>query len=156
MRFLPRLFVGGGLCRPNCRRTRNTPIRGGGGGGGRPDKPPLGVCMDFVQGSYQCSPRTNRGSTIILSKRKVSTVNDVSDARFESKYAVWKERLLDLTANNRLLNFRETKVSTVQITSPDPIALFEAIVLRERSLKFPLYRGRTVLGETQRCAVSTR
>lgn len=76
-------------------------------------------------------------------------MNDVSDARFEAKYAVWKERLLDLTASNRLLNFRETKVSTVQITSPDPVALFEAIVLRERSLKFPLYRGRTVLGEAE-------
>jgi very-short-patch-repair endonuclease len=76
-------------------------------------------------------------------------VNGVSDARFDAKYAVWKERLLDLTASNRLLNFRETKVSTVQITSPDPLALFDAIVLRERSLKFPLYRGRTVLGEAE-------
>ena len=63
------------------------------------------------------------------------------------KYAVWKERLLDLTANNRLLNFRETKVSTVQITTPDYSALFDAIVLRERSLRFPLYRGRTVIAE---------
>ncbi|HKO57759.1 MAG TPA: DUF3320 domain-containing protein [Thermoanaerobaculia bacterium] len=76
-------------------------------------------------------------------------MNDVSDARFEAKYAVWKERLLDLTASNRLLNFRETKVSTVQITFPDPLALFDAIVLRERSLKFPLYRGRTVLDEAE-------
>ena len=83
------------------------------------------------------------------SKRKAIHVNDVSDARFEAKYAVWKERLLDLTASNRLLNFRETKVSTVQITLPDPLALFDAIVLRERSLKFPLYRGRTVLGEAE-------
>ncbi|HYK05176.1 MAG TPA: DUF4011 domain-containing protein [Thermoanaerobaculia bacterium] len=76
-------------------------------------------------------------------------MNDVSEARFEAKYAVWKDRLLDLTASNRLLNFRETKVSTVQITFPDPLALFDSIVLRERSLKFPLYRGRTVLGEAE-------
>ncbi|HEX6098292.1 MAG TPA: DUF3320 domain-containing protein [Thermoanaerobaculia bacterium] len=74
-------------------------------------------------------------------------MNGVSEARFDAKYAVWKERLLDLTASNRLLNFRETKVSTVQITTPDPAALFDAIVTRERSLRFPLYRGRTVIAE---------
>lgn len=76
-------------------------------------------------------------------------MNEASDFRFAAKYALWKERLLDLTASNRLLNFRETKVSTVQLTFPEPLALFDALVLRERSLKFPLFRGRTVLGEAE-------
>lgn len=70
-----------------------------------------------------------------------------TQARFEAKYTVWKERLLDLTAGNRLLNFRETKVSTVRITTPDAVTLFELITLAEKSLKFPHYHGRVVLND---------
>jgi hypothetical protein len=82
-------------------------------------------------------------SRMVPPKRKAIHVNDVSDARFEVKYAVWKELLLDLTTSNRLLNFRETTVSTVQVTFSDALALFDAIVLRERSLKFsPIVVGR--------------
>lgn len=65
-----------------------------------------------------------------------------TNAAFATKYAAWKERLLDLTASNRLLNFRETKVSTIQITAPDTARLFDSLVVRERPLKFPFYRGR--------------
>ena len=78
---------------------------------------------------------------MVPSKRKAIHVNDVSDARFEAKYAAWKERLLDLTASNRLLNFRETRVSTVQITFSDPLAASDVIALHERSPKaFPQLR----------------
>ena len=61
--------------------------------------------------------------------------------RFEAKYGVWKEKLLDLSASNRLLNFRTTKVTTVRINRPDITGLFERLVLAEKSLKFPLYQG---------------
>ena len=63
-------------------------------------------------------------------------------ARFSRKYALWKERLLDLTAANRLLNFKPTKVATIGITAPKAEALYETLVIREQSLSFPLYRGR--------------
>ncbi|MGO9126027.1 MAG: DUF4011 domain-containing protein [Terriglobales bacterium] len=63
-------------------------------------------------------------------------------SRFESKYDIWKEKLLDLSGSNRLLNFKTTKISTVKITRPSASGLFEQLVLSEQSLKFPFYRGR--------------
>jgi hypothetical protein len=55
---------------------------------------------------------------------------------FQRKYALWKERLLDLTAGNRLLNFRATKVSSVRLTSPSLNEIFDRLVVRELSLRF--------------------
>lgn len=66
-------------------------------------------------------------------------------ARFQRKYALWKERLLDLTAANRLLNFKPTKVATIGVTAPKVEDLYESLVVREQQLRFPLYRGRVVL-----------
>src|SRR5256885_14649123 len=66
-------------------------------------------------------------------------------SRFAGRYAQWKEHLLDLSARNRLLNFRPTKVSTIQITAPDVTGLFRRLVMTEKSLKFPLYQGRTIV-----------
>ncbi len=68
-------------------------------------------------------------------------MDDVLIQKFERAYRRWKERLLDLTGRNRLLNFRPTKVSTIRVTSPEPGDLFEQLVVRERSLRFPLYQG---------------
>ena len=65
-------------------------------------------------------------------------MDDALRARFERKYAQWKERLLDLTGRNRLLNFRTTKVSTIELTSPGSDRLLERLVLAEKPLKFPL------------------
>jgi Protein of unknown function (DUF4011) len=45
--------------------------------------------------------------------------------KFEAKYNRWKKRLLDIDAGNRLISFRASKVSTVQITHPDCETLFE-------------------------------
>jgi very-short-patch-repair endonuclease len=61
--------------------------------------------------------------------------------KFEAKYNRWKERLLDIGAGNRLISFRATRVSTVQITQPDPDELFQRLVIAGRSLKFPLFEG---------------
>jgi very-short-patch-repair endonuclease len=60
---------------------------------------------------------------------------------FEAKYNRWKERLLDIGAGNRLISFRATKVSTVQITHPDCETLFGRFVIAERPLRFPLFEG---------------
>src|SRR5262245_17748697 len=68
-------------------------------------------------------------------------MDDSLRAKFEAKYNRWKERLLDIGAGNRLVSFRATKVSTVQITSPNLEELFQRLVIAERSLKFPLFQG---------------
>src|SRR5437867_2187816 len=66
-------------------------------------------------------------------------------SRFDGRYAQWKEHLLDLSARNRLLNFRPTKVSTIEITAPDVSGLFQRLVMVEKALKFPLYQGKTIV-----------
>jgi len=66
-------------------------------------------------------------------------------SKFESRYASWREKLLDLSARNRLLNFRATKVSTIKITAPNPLVLFKRLVQSERSMTFPLFEGTTQL-----------
>ena len=50
----------------------------------------------------------------------------------------WKSRLYDLTRRNRLLYFRVTKSSVLQIADPDADALFEMLVNRGRSLRLSI------------------
>ncbi len=54
-----------------------------------------------------------------------------------SKYDSWKNKLLDLGKRNRLLNYRDTRVSTMQIISPDCYSLWEMFVQNEKPLVFP-------------------
>lgn len=72
-------------------------------------------------------------------------MQEPSSSSFARKYGLWKERLLDLTARNRLLNFRSTRVSTIQISSPGSADLYDRLAVREKSLTFPLYQGKTVV-----------
>lgn len=51
----------------------------------------------------------------------------------------WKKRLLDLGRRNRLINYRETKRSSITIISPETQELFERIVLKEEQLEFPYF-----------------
>ena len=54
-----------------------------------------------------------------------------------AKYDSWKNKLLDLGKRNRLLNYRETRVSTMKIISPDCYSLWERFVQQEEPLVFP-------------------
>jgi very-short-patch-repair endonuclease len=76
------------------------------------------------------------------------TIEDKLRPKFDAKYSVWKERLLDLSGRNRLLNFKPTRVSTVEITSPDVQALWAKLALEEKALRFPLYQGKVLLTES--------
>ena len=49
----------------------------------------------------------------------------------ERKMQLWKERLIDLGLRNRLLNFRETRSSTLRVVEPDPAAIFDHLVKGE-------------------------
>ncbi|MDR3246479.1 MAG: DUF4011 domain-containing protein, partial [Prevotellaceae bacterium] len=44
----------------------------------------------------------------------------------EQKIEKWKNKLLDLGKRNRLLNYRETKRSSLRILSPDGISLWDS------------------------------
>lgn len=73
-------------------------------------------------------------------------MNEAERVKFANTYDVWAKKLLDLSAGNRLLNFRPTKVGTVQITGPSLADLFEDLVLRDRGLKFPMLRPAPATG----------
>jgi very-short-patch-repair endonuclease len=59
--------------------------------------------------------------------------------RIEQKIEKWKNKLLDLGKRNRLLNYRETKRSSLNISIPDCISLWNSFVTHEKPLEFPYY-----------------
>ena len=56
----------------------------------------------------------------------------------DAKYESWKNKLLDLGKRNRLLNYKETKIGTLRITSPEYRALYNLFVKDEQEIVFPL------------------
>lgn len=53
------------------------------------------------------------------------------------KIETWKNKLLDLGKRNRLLNYRETKRSSLKILSPECFELYRSFVQDEQPLIFP-------------------
>jgi very-short-patch-repair endonuclease len=49
----------------------------------------------------------------------------------------WRERLLDLSRRNPLLYFNSSRGTKIRITRPQVEKLYEAVVIREKSLAFP-------------------
>lgn len=60
------------------------------------------------------------------------TVIDVN-----SKIEVWKNKLLDLGKRNRLINYKETKRSSLKILTPEFSELFSSFVQEEQPIVFP-------------------
>ncbi len=58
-------------------------------------------------------------------------------AKIDVKYENWKNKLLDLGKRNKLLNYKETKSSTLKITYPDCSELYKMFVQNEDELVFP-------------------
>ncbi len=54
----------------------------------------------------------------------------------ERAFAAWRGRLLDLTARNRALNYRPTKVSTLTIVDEKPAEVYRLLVGEEQALSF--------------------
>ena len=57
----------------------------------------------------------------------------------DQKIEIWKNKLLDLGKRNRLINYRETKRSTLSIKKPDVFALWDSLVQNDKTLEFPFY-----------------
>lgn len=55
------------------------------------------------------------------------------------KIETWKNKLLDLGKRNRLINYKETKRSTLTIKKPDIYDFWEGIVEKNNPLEFPMY-----------------
>lgn len=57
----------------------------------------------------------------------------------ENKIEIWQNKLLDLGKRNKLLNYRETKRSTLRIIAPEIYELWNSFVINEQPLEFPFY-----------------
>lgn len=55
----------------------------------------------------------------------------------EIKIDTWKNKLLDMGKRNKLLNFKQSKHSTVRIDMPDMLSLWEILVGKEKTIEFP-------------------
>ena len=60
-------------------------------------------------------------------------------AVIDVKLEVWKNKLLDLGKRNRLINYKETKRSSLKIVKPDILNLWQYFVINEKSIEFPFY-----------------
>ena len=58
----------------------------------------------------------------------------------DAKLDIWKNRLLDLGKRNKLLNYRDTRKTSLRITKPEIFNLWESFVVKEQPLKFPLWK----------------
>src|SRR5437773_1526774 len=47
-----------------------------------------------------------------------------------------RQNLIDLTLRNRLLNYRTSTVRTIRVIDEVPAEIYDALVLRERTLEF--------------------
>lgn len=57
----------------------------------------------------------------------------------ENKIEIWQNKLLDLGKRNKLLNYRETKRSTLHIITPEIYEFWDSFVKNEKPLEFPFY-----------------
>ena len=57
----------------------------------------------------------------------------------ENKIEIWQNKLLDLGKRNKLLNYRETKRSTLRIIIPEIYEFWDSFVKNEKTLEFPFY-----------------
>ena len=57
----------------------------------------------------------------------------------ETKIEIWQNKLLDLGKRNKLLNYRETKRSTMHIIAPEIHEFWDSFVKNEKSVEFPFY-----------------
>lgn len=56
---------------------------------------------------------------MVVEQITVLITTEVTMANIDTKYEVWKNKLLDLGKRNRLLNYRDTARSNVKIEYPD-------------------------------------
>ena len=59
-----------------------------------------------------------------------------SNERVTASIENWKRKLLDLSKQNRALNFKMSKVSTIAIVDEQPAEVFRQLYLRERPMRF--------------------
>lgn len=63
-------------------------------------------------------------------------ISKMGEALLEKKYEYWKNQLLDLGKRNKMISYRETKRTTLQLLEPEFEKLFHLIAVEEEELTF--------------------
>src|SRR5258706_12141626 len=63
-----------------------------------------------------------------------------ASARAEASIEAWQRKLLDLSKRNRAVNYKPTRVSTIQIVDERPAEVFRHLVVQEKSMAFSAIR----------------
>lgn len=63
-------------------------------------------------------------------------IEETNLEKLDKKIETWKNKLIDLSRRNRLLNFRPTKVTTIKIIDEIPSEVFKSMVSENKSFHF--------------------
>ena len=70
------------------------------------------------------------------SKPTLEKPNDkISANGIEKRISIWKEKLIDLSKRNRLLNFKQTKGSTLKIIDEIPPEIFKSLYCKNTQMR---------------------
>ncbi len=71
-----------------------------------------------------------------LSMKETDNKNGIFQDIINSKILKWKEKLIDLSKHNRLLNFKGAKNASVKIIDEIPAEIFNILVIKSKQMKF--------------------
>lgn len=77
----------------------------------------------------------NSSNEEILVNEKINN-NLKNDKNIDKRIYKWKEKLIDLSKRNRLLNFKFTKFSTLRIIDEQPPEVYRALVQNQQMMEF--------------------
>lgn len=91
---------------------------------------------------------------IICAKNKIVIQEDKKEKSLDKRILKWKEKLIDLTKRNRLLNFKSTKSSTLRIIDEQPPEVFRALVTNMSTMEFlPIVINEENVSEEERKSI---
>ena len=77
--------------------------------------------------------------------------NKEKDIKIEKKIYKWKEKLIDLSKRNRLLNFKFSKFSTLRIIDEQPPEIYKSLVQDLHTLEFlPIKENNDAISEEEK------
>jgi hypothetical protein len=72
----------------------------------------------------------------MLQTNTSSPIEEEYDSQMQKRIEDWKCRLIDLSRRNNLLYFKQSKRGTLVVSSPEPKAIFNKLVLKKNRLEF--------------------
>ena len=70
------------------------------------------------------------------SDRENQTDSELINNLLSNKITKWKEKLIDLTKRNRLLNFKSPKNASIKIIDEMPVEIFSILVSKSKKMSF--------------------